>query len=151
MAAGFTAGHRGGAGAPLVLLHGFTDTWRTWELVLPALERSHDVFAPTLPGHAGGPELPDPLDSTAFVDAVEALLDGAGIETAHLAGNSLGARLALELAARGRARSVVALAPAGGHAHGDGSLHMALRYFMTARDLLEQAAPYAHAIAAQEN
>ena len=32
--------HRGGSGPPLVCLHGFTDTWRTWELVLPALERA---------------------------------------------------------------------------------------------------------------
>ena len=44
----FTPQHRGGSGPPLVCLHGFTDTWRTWELVLPALERSHDVLAPTL-------------------------------------------------------------------------------------------------------
>lgn len=54
----FTPAHRGGAGPPLLLLHGFTDTWRTWELVLPALEREHEVLAPTLPGHAGGPDLP---------------------------------------------------------------------------------------------
>jgi pimeloyl-ACP methyl ester carboxylesterase len=40
-----------------VLVHGFTDTWRTWQLVLPALARHHDVLAPTLPGHAGGPPL----------------------------------------------------------------------------------------------
>ena len=53
----FTPSHRGGSGPPLVCLHGFTDTWRTWELVLPALERHHDVLAPTLPGHAGGPPL----------------------------------------------------------------------------------------------
>ena len=44
----FTPSHRGGSGPPLVCLHGFTDTWRTWELVLPALERHHDVLAPTL-------------------------------------------------------------------------------------------------------
>ena len=50
-----TAFHRGGTGTPLVLLHGFTDTWRTWKPVLPALEEHHDVFAPTLPGHHGGP------------------------------------------------------------------------------------------------
>jgi pimeloyl-ACP methyl ester carboxylesterase len=43
----------------MVCLHGFTDTWRTWELVLDDLERSHDVLAPTLPGHAGGPASPD--------------------------------------------------------------------------------------------
>ncbi len=44
------------------------------------------------------------------------MLDAAGVETAHLVGNSLGGYLALVLAARGRARSVVALAPAGGAA-----------------------------------
>jgi pimeloyl-ACP methyl ester carboxylesterase len=45
-------------------------------------------------------------------------LDGAGFETAHLAGTSLGGYLALRLAERGRARSVVAFAPAGGWADG---------------------------------
>jgi pimeloyl-ACP methyl ester carboxylesterase len=53
----FDASHRGGTGSPLVRLRGFTGTWRTWELVLPALERHHDVLAPTLAGHAGGPPL----------------------------------------------------------------------------------------------
>jgi pimeloyl-ACP methyl ester carboxylesterase len=48
MAGAFTPAHRGGRGAPLLPLHGFTDTWRTWELVLPALGRHHDV----LPGNA---------------------------------------------------------------------------------------------------
>ena len=38
-------------------------------------------------------------------------MDEAGFETAHIVGNSLGGYLALQLAARGRARSVVALAP----------------------------------------
>jgi pimeloyl-ACP methyl ester carboxylesterase len=41
-------------------------------------------------------------------------MDDAGFTTAHLTGNSLGGFVALQLAARGRARSVVALAPAGG-------------------------------------
>jgi pimeloyl-ACP methyl ester carboxylesterase len=109
----FTAAHRGGAGPPLVCLHGAFDTWRTWQLVLPALERRHEVFAPTLPGHAGGPPLTQP-GVVAAVDATERLLDDAGVETAHLVGNSLGGYLALALAARGRARTVVALAPAGG-------------------------------------
>ena len=57
----FTSSHRGGSGSPLVCFHGFTDTWRTWELVLPALERRHDVLAPTLPGHAGGASLDGPI------------------------------------------------------------------------------------------
>jgi len=112
----FTAAHRGGAGPPLVLLHGFTDTWRTWELVLPALERERDVLALTLPGHAGGPPLPDPVTGDAAVDAVERAMDAAGFGTAAVAGNSLGGYVALQLAARGRASAVTALAPAGGWA-----------------------------------
>jgi pimeloyl-ACP methyl ester carboxylesterase len=104
-----------------VLLHGFSDTWRTWELVLPALERRHDVLALTLPGHAGGPPIEGEVSHEAIVTLVERALDEAGFESAHLAGNSLGGYLSFVLAARGRARSVVALAPAGGWAAGDGS------------------------------
>ena len=110
----FTAAHRGGSGPPLVCLHGFMDTWRAWELVLPALERHHDVLAPTLAGHAGGPPLGGGRLDTAILDAVERAMDDAGWETAHVVGSSMGGFAALELAARGRARSVVALAPAGG-------------------------------------
>src|SRR5213082_3105114 len=70
----FTPAHRGGSGPPLVLLHGFLDTWRTWERVLPALERRHDVLAPTLPGHAGGPRLEDPVTVHTLADAVERVM-----------------------------------------------------------------------------
>lgn len=45
----FAASHRGGSGSPLVCLHGFADTWRTWDLVLPELKRHHDVLAPHCP------------------------------------------------------------------------------------------------------
>jgi pimeloyl-ACP methyl ester carboxylesterase len=137
----FTAAHRGGSGPPLVLLHGFTDTWRTWELVLPALERHHDVLAPTLAGHAGGPALED-VDGASLADAVERAMDEAGFELAHIAGNSLGAYVAFQLAARGRARSVVALAPAGG-----ATSHGTLDHFRTMQELLETAAAHADTIA----
>ena len=132
----FTAQHRGGSGTPLVLLHGFTDTWRTWDLVLPALQRRHDVLAPTLAGHAGGPRLTGPLTETLLVEAIEQAMDDAGFATAHIAGNSLGGYLALQLAARGRARSVVALAPAGGWADGDESFRVTLDHFTTMQELL---------------
>ena len=127
----FLPAHRGGAGAPMVLLHGFTDTWRTWELVLPALEARHDVLAPTLAGHAGGPPLPDPVDRRRIADAVERAMDEAGFATAHVAGNSLGGYVALQLAARGRAETVVALAPAGGWAAGDEAFRATLHHFTT--------------------
>jgi alpha-beta hydrolase superfamily lysophospholipase len=82
--------------------------------VLDTLTRHHEVFAPTLAGHSGGPVLAGDVTLTAIADAAERSLDEADISTAHLAGNSLGGWVALELAYRGRARSVTALSPAGG-------------------------------------
>ena len=83
--------HRGGAGEPLVLIHGFSATRRTWEPVVEALERSFDVLAVNLAGHVGGPVLAGaPVSVNALVDAVERDLDDAGLETVHAVGNSLG-------------------------------------------------------------
>jgi pimeloyl-ACP methyl ester carboxylesterase len=148
MDAAFTTQHRAGAGEPLVLLHGFTDTWRTWELVLPALEARHDVLAVTLAGHAAGPGIDGDLSDDTLSLAVERAMDAAGFETAHLVGNSLGGYTALRLAARGRGRTVVALAPAGGWVEGDDSYKDTLQHFITTQDLVRAAAPHAEAIAA---
>jgi pimeloyl-ACP methyl ester carboxylesterase len=131
---------------PLVCLHGFMDTRCTWELVLPALQRHHDVLVPTLPGHAGGPALPDEVDDAALADAVERAMDAAGFEMAHLVGNSLGGFVALQLAARGRARSVVAFAPAGGWARGDDSWRELLRLQSSIHEAAKAAAPHAQAL-----
>ena len=144
----FTSHHRGGSGPPLVCLHGFTDTWRTWQLVLPALERRHEVLAPTLIGHAGGRAIDGELDSSALADGVERAMDDAGFDAAHIVGNSLGGYVALQLASRRRARSVVALAPAGGWAEGDTSFLETLDYFTSMLELVRAAAPHADAIVA---
>ena len=144
----FTASHRGGSGPPLVCLHGFTDTWRTWELVLPELERHHDVLAPTLVGHAGGPPLEGEVTRTLLADAIERAMDDAGFETAHIVGNSLGGYLALQLAARGRARSVVALAPGGGWTEGDESYKETLDFFAALQQQVKAIAPRAEALLA---
>jgi pimeloyl-ACP methyl ester carboxylesterase len=144
----FTPSHRGGAGPPLVCLHGFVDTWRTWELVLPALERQHDVLAVTLAGHAGGPPIEGEVHDAVLADAVERAMDEAGFERAHVVGNSLGGYVALQLAARGRAQTVVALAPAGGWAKGDGSYRATLALQSKLLDLAKAAAPHAEAVLA---
>ncbi len=130
-----------------MLLHGFTGSWHIWELVLERLERRYDVLAPTLAGHAGGPPLPAELHPTMLVEAVEAAMDEAGFETAHVVGNSLGGHVALQLAARGRARSVIAFAPAGGWEPGDASIAETLDFFTRTHDLLQAAGPYAATIA----
>jgi pimeloyl-ACP methyl ester carboxylesterase len=144
----FTASHRGGSGPPLVCLHGFLDTWRSWELVLPALERHHDVLALTLAGHAGGPPIEGELAAGTLADAVQRAMDDAGWETAHLVGNSLGGHLALQLAARGRARTVVAFAPAGGRAPDDGSYEEVLRFQSSLHEQAKVVAPHAQAVLA---
>ncbi|HET9739439.1 MAG TPA: alpha/beta fold hydrolase [Solirubrobacteraceae bacterium] len=148
MNAGFTPARRGGSGTPMVCLHGFLDTWRTWELVLPALGRRHDVLAVTLAGHAGGPPIGGDIGLEALTDAVERAMDVAGLETAHLVGNSLGGHVALRLAARGRARTVVALAPAGGWAPGDDSFSELLRLQAALVEQTRATAPYADAVVA---
>jgi len=107
--------YRAGAGEPLVLIHGFTATWRCWLPVLGLLAPRFEVIAPTLHGHDGGPPSPPGAESLVqAADHFESLLDSLGVKTAHLAGNSLGGALALEMAKRGRARSVTAISPGGG-------------------------------------
>jgi pimeloyl-ACP methyl ester carboxylesterase len=116
------ATYRAGSGEPVVLLHGFTAAWRIWHPILADLVARYEVIAPTLPGHLGGPSYPadQPITFERSTDAVERLLDEMGVGAAHFVGNSMGGGIALELAKRGRARSVVALAPAGGWSRGDG-------------------------------
>jgi pimeloyl-ACP methyl ester carboxylesterase len=117
--------------------------------VLGRLARPHDVLAPTWPGHAGGPALDGtPLTETLLADAVERLMDQAGFDTAHLVGNSLGGHVALQLATRGRARSVAALAPAGGWAEGDRGAEDALAHFPEMQEMLRAALPHVDAIVA---
>jgi pimeloyl-ACP methyl ester carboxylesterase len=114
--------YRAGSGEPVVLLHGFTASWPIWHPILADLVARYEVIAPTLPGHYGGPPFPtdQPITFEKSTDAVEHQLDELGIGSAHFVGNSMGGAIALELAKRGRARSVVALAPAGGWSRGDG-------------------------------
>lgn len=86
-----------------------------WNPVQEALSKHYDVIALDLPGFGQAPALPDDVLPTArvFADAVEREMDAIGVETFHVAGYSLGARVGLELASRDRIRSVVAIAPDG--------------------------------------
>jgi pimeloyl-ACP methyl ester carboxylesterase len=110
-----TPSHRAGTGTPLLLLHGVGAIWRAWSPVLPYLESHHDVIVPTLAGHGGGPPLdPQVAPSVqAIADALEDELDKLGLQKVHIAGNSLGGWIGIELARRGRARSLVLFSPAG--------------------------------------
>lgn len=98
---------------PLVLLHGVTNSAHIWDDVAPLLADEFDIIAPTAAGHRGGAPATRGVTISRLVDDVERLLDAQGLHQAHLAGNSMGGWVAIELARRGRALSVCALSPAG--------------------------------------
>ncbi len=100
--------------SPLVLVHGFTAGPRAWDPVVDALREHHDVHALTLDGHLGGKLFLEGPSIAGYLDGIERDLDAARLHRVHVVGNSLGGWIALALAGRGRALSVVALAPAGG-------------------------------------
>ena len=106
---------RRGSGPPLVLLHGIGHRRQAWDAVLGRLTPHRDVIAVDLPGHGESPPLTPGgrpvLD--AMLTEVTRLLDELGLDRPHVAGNSLGGRLALEAGVRGRAATVTALSPAG--------------------------------------
>ncbi|HEX5658646.1 MAG TPA: alpha/beta hydrolase [Polyangiales bacterium] len=139
----------GGKGEPLVLLHPFALCSEVWQPILPLLERHHEVFSLPIPGHAGSDPLPQNYRFTIeeAVDLLEAKLDQLGIRKAHLVGNSLGGWLAIELARRGRALSVVSLAPGGGWEAGSKHLNRLLRRFQMTQFLLSFGGPVAMKLA----
>lgn len=106
-----------GTGEPILLLHPFMMSSYVWHDVAPALARTgrFEVFAPSMAGHNGGPRSRSwLLNSGVLADHVERQLDELGWDSAHIVGNSLGGWVAFELERRGRARTLTAIAPAGG-------------------------------------
>jgi pimeloyl-ACP methyl ester carboxylesterase len=105
---------REGEGEPLLLLHGTGSSRGVWKPVIPLLAREREVVALDLPGHGASPLIagvePTPIG---YAPVVSATLEHLGFERVDVAGNSMGGWTALELAKAGRARSVVALGPAG--------------------------------------
>jgi pimeloyl-ACP methyl ester carboxylesterase len=104
---------RSGTGDPLLLLHGWGSSRRDFTAVLPALAERFEVLNLDLPGAGRSPHLEERPTVAALTDAVERTLDSEEVGRVHVLGNSLGARVALELARRGRALSVVSIAPSG--------------------------------------
>jgi 2-succinyl-6-hydroxy-2,4-cyclohexadiene-1-carboxylate synthase len=101
----------GGAGTPLLLLHGFTGSGAHWEPLRAALADTARCLAPDLLGHG---RTAAPADAARYAMTyaaadIVALLDALDVPTAHLLGYSMGGRLALYLALHypGRWRSLI--------------------------------------------
>ena len=92
----------GGAGAPVLLIHGSgpgVSAWANWRLVMPALAQQARVIAPDMVGF-GYTERPQGFvySMDAWVRQAVGLLDALGIERTDLVGNSFGGGLSLALA-----------------------------------------------------
>lgn len=106
---------RVGRGEPLLLVHGYSDSSGTWMALQDRLMERFDVAAPDLPGFGAAPKFPrgHSADEHAFADALDKFVVSLGWQRPHVVGSSMGGLVALVLAARGSARSCLALAPAG--------------------------------------
>lgn len=106
---------RTGAGEPLVLLHGMGESHVGWRPVLERLATEYEVIAVDLPGFGRSPALPDGVAPTVanLATAVTDAVDRLGVGEFHVAGYSLGARVAIHLAGTQRVRSAIAIAPDG--------------------------------------
>lgn len=107
--------HRSGAGPPLVLLHGIGHHWQAWRPVIARLTDSFDVIACDSPGFGRSAPLPADVEPTAdaYAEAFAEFFASVGILRPHVAGNSMGGAIALELARRRVVSTVTAFSPAG--------------------------------------
>ena len=104
---------RSGRGKPLLLIHGLGGSHRSWDTVLTSLAKAREVIALDLPGHGQTPAEADSGTFAGLARSVEDWLANENLEGIDMVGSSMGARLVLEMARRGRAGAVVALDPGG--------------------------------------
>ena len=100
---------------PLLLIHGLGASVRVWDPIVPLLREEREVVVLDMPGFGEAPGLPEEVPPTAanLAAALRATCVERGIERPHVAGNSLGSWVGLEMGREGWAASVTALSPAG--------------------------------------
>lgn len=109
------APHSGGERRPVVLVHGVTDSCRTWNRIAPALAAGRRVYALDLPGHGRSARPDAPYDVAWYARVVSAWITSLGLEDFDLIGHSLGGGIAMRvlLEPPGRVHRLVLIAPGG--------------------------------------
>lgn len=99
---------------PLLLVHGLGATKASWLTVIPQLARRYRVIAMDLPGFGASDKPLGGYDAQWFAERVFWLMDSLGHRDAFVAGNSMGGRIAMEMAMRGpeRVNGIACLCPA---------------------------------------
>jgi pimeloyl-ACP methyl ester carboxylesterase len=89
-----------GSGAPLILLHGYTQTSQMWKTVIPRLAQKFRVIAPDLPG-IGNSDIPaSGLDMKSAAIRIHSLARLLGIQKASVVGHDIGLMVAYAYAAQ---------------------------------------------------
>ena len=86
------------SGIPVLLLHGYTDSWRSFEGVLPHLPRSIRAFAVSQRGHGDADRPLAGYHPRDFAADLSAFMDALGIPCAMVAGHSMGGTIAQRFA-----------------------------------------------------
>jgi pimeloyl-ACP methyl ester carboxylesterase len=93
---------RGGSGPPLILLHGWSQTWYEWRRVLPALAERHTVVAPDLRGLGDSSKPAAGYDKRTVARDIRELVEALGFDRVSLVGHDHGAAVAYAYAAANR-------------------------------------------------
>ena len=105
--------HTRGSGRKLLLVHGLGGSWKSWLPILPILSEQRQVIMIDLPGHGASPAGSDSGTFHGLADSLESYIRENNLQSADMAGVSLGGRLVLEMARRGCVGAGVALDPGG--------------------------------------
>jgi pimeloyl-ACP methyl ester carboxylesterase len=89
----------GGDGPPLLLLHGWPETWYAWRFLMPALARDFTVIAPDQRGIGLSDKPTDGYDTGTLAGDLVALMDALGHERFAMYGTDTGMPIAYALAA----------------------------------------------------
>ena len=89
----------GGKGEPVVLLHGWPETWYSWHRLMPDLAKNYTVIVPDLRGLGDSSKPPTGYDGKTVAEDIHQLVGKLGLKTIFLVGHDIGTQVAYSYAA----------------------------------------------------
>jgi pimeloyl-ACP methyl ester carboxylesterase len=88
----------GAGGSPILLVHGFPETWWTFHKLIPLLAATHRVFAVDLPGFGDSSNADGAYDSAATAETLHALIEHLGVGPVHITAQDISGSTVFRLA-----------------------------------------------------